>query len=73
MSTHLLQQYGKIRNKSQDTTVPNGAFRYISHDECVHEYQIWRCQGRTETNGKFPKGTDRDWKEKRETDVAEDV
>ena len=37
---HLLQQYGKIGNESQDITVSYGAFGYISHDECVHAYRI---------------------------------
>ncbi len=40
VSTHLLQQYGKIGNESQDTAVPHGAFGYISHDECVYAYRI---------------------------------
>ncbi len=38
--THLLQQYGKIGNESQDAAVPHGAFGYISHNECVHAYRI---------------------------------
>ena len=25
---------------SQDTTIPHGAFGYISHNECVHAYRI---------------------------------
>lgn len=40
MPTHLLQQYGKTGNESQDITVSYGAFGYISHDECVHAYRI---------------------------------
>ena len=34
MQTHLLLEYGKIGNESQDITVPHGAFGYIGHNEC---------------------------------------
>lgn len=40
MPTHLLQQYGKIRNESKDVTVPHGAFGYKCYNECVHAYQF---------------------------------
>ena len=40
MQTHLLFEYGKIGNESQDTAVPHGAFGYIGHNECVHAYRI---------------------------------
>ena len=40
MQAHLLFQHGKIGNESQDTTIPHGAFGYISHNECVHTYRI---------------------------------
>ena len=37
MPTHLLQQYGKIRNESKDVTVPHGAFGYIGHNDAEEE------------------------------------
>ncbi len=40
VQAHLLFQHGKIRNESQDTAVPHGAFGYIGHHECVHAYRI---------------------------------
>ena len=40
MPTHLLLEYGKIGNESQDTAVPHGAFGYIGYNECVHTYRI---------------------------------
>ena len=36
----LLFEYGKIGNESKDITIPHGAFGYIGHNECVHEYRI---------------------------------
>ena len=35
MPTHLLLEYGKIGNESQDITVPHGAFGYIGYNECT--------------------------------------
>ena len=40
MPTHLLFEYGKIGNESQDITVLHGAFGYIGYNECVHAYRI---------------------------------
>ena len=40
MQTHLLLEYGKIGNESQDIAVPYGAFGYIGYNECVHTYRI---------------------------------
>ena len=40
MPTHVLLEYGKIGNESQEVTVPHGAFGYIGYNECVHAYRI---------------------------------
>ena len=45
----------------------------IGYNECVHAYRIRWCRGRTETNGRIPKGTGRGRKEEWETNVAENV
>ena len=39
MPPHILFQYGKIGNESQDATVPYGAFGYQRDDECLHTYR----------------------------------
>ena len=38
--SHLLLEYGKIRNEPEDVTVHHGTFRYIGYNECVHAYLI---------------------------------
>ena len=73
MQTHLLLEYGKIGNESQDVTVPHGALGYIGHNECVHAYRIRWCWERIEEDGRIQEGTGGGWAEEGETNVTENV
>ena len=44
MPSYLLQQYGEIGNKSENASIPDGAFWYRSYIEYIRSFRLGRCK-----------------------------